>query len=168
MLQIRRCRLDDAAALGRLMTASADRFVAHEFPDAGREHLLADLLPEAVAARIRGGATHFAAEIDGELVGMIALTGESHVYQLFVDERHHRQGVARALWEFARDEALSEYAIEAFTVNASRYAVPFYEKLGFVADSAPVTRNDVTCIPMRLIVDRTEASGDETARGSAD
>ncbi|MGK7294781.1 MAG: GNAT family N-acetyltransferase [Candidatus Wenzhouxiangella sp. M2_3B_020] len=150
MARIRRCTLGDAQTLSRLMTASADRFVAHEFSESGRDHLLADLLPEAVAARMRDGAHHFAAEIDGELVGMIALTGESHVYQLFVDEDHHRQGIARALWERGRDEALAETTVDAFTVNASRYAVPFYEKLGFEAESGPVSSHGVTCIPMRL------------------
>ncbi|MGK7295082.1 MAG: GNAT family N-acetyltransferase [Candidatus Wenzhouxiangella sp. M2_3B_020] len=168
MVPIRRCTLGDAQALSRLMTISADRFVAHEFPNAGREHLLADLLPEAVEARMRKGAPHLAAEIDGEIVGMIAMTGESHVYQLFVDERHHRKGIARALWERARDEAISETDVAAFTVNASRYAVPFYERLGFVAESAPLIRNGVTCIPMRLAPERSDGSGNETAGESAD
>ena len=156
MLRIRRCTLEDADALSRLMTASANRFIVHEFSDAGREHLLVDMLPEAVAARIGGGAPHFAAEIDGELVGMIAMTGESHLYHLFVDERHHRQGIASALWVCARDATLAESPIEAFTVNSSRYAVSFYEALGFVVESAPVTREGVTCIPMRLRIESNE------------
>lgn len=56
----------------------------------------------------------------------------------------HRRGVARALWEHARAESGGS----AFTVNSSLFAVPIYERLGFIARSAPQSADGLVFVPM--------------------
>jgi GNAT superfamily N-acetyltransferase len=71
------------------------------------------------------------------------------LYHLFVDRRWQRRGIARRLWEAGRAAALASGASGSFTVNASNYALPFYEALGFVR-SGPMQAGPLIHNPMRL------------------
>jgi GNAT superfamily N-acetyltransferase len=92
------------------------------------------------------------AEVDGELAGFIAIRERSHVYSLYVDKRWQRRGIARRLWETARDAALGTGHPGAFTVKASNYAMPFYASLGFVP-TGPMQVGIVRYNPMRLVIE---------------
>lgn len=98
-----------------------------------------------MAERICGPTyRHYVAESDAGLSGFIALRDESHVYHLFVRTDLHRQGVARALWEYAK----SCSSHRRFTVNSSLFAVAVYERFGFVATDIPQTKNGLAFVPM--------------------
>jgi GNAT superfamily N-acetyltransferase len=72
------------------------------------------------------------------------------VFHVFVDRRWQRRGVARRLWQAARDTAQAQEGhAGVFTVNASNYSVRFYAALGFQR-SAPMQVARVCYNPMRL------------------
>jgi GNAT superfamily N-acetyltransferase len=82
------------------------------------------------AYRTRGHVVSVA-ECDGVIAGFIAIRPPGYLFHLFVAQAFHRCGVGRRLWDSARGNGT------AFTVNASPYAVPVYEALGFMR-SAPL------------------------------
>ncbi len=83
---------------------------------------------------------------DGDtLVGIIATRSEGqHLALFFVKSQYHGQGIGRALW----DHVLSESAAQTITIHSSHYAVPIYEKLGFVRTGATQVENGIAYIPM--------------------
>ena len=88
----------------------------------------------------------FVAELEGRIVG-VAMAHEWHEYlmsglkqirfsTLVVSPEHRHKGIGRALFEYTRDWA---HGIGAtwFEWYASRSAISFYERMGFVGQSHP-------------------------------
>ena len=70
---------------------------------------------------------------------------------LFVDKAFHRKGIGRELFAAALERIYSEGPMpEMLTVNSSRFAVPFYESLGFVRSEEEKIIHGVIHIPMAL------------------
>ncbi len=125
-----------------------------------REYILASCSPEQASTFVRendaqalrrlasGGYVYHLAEIDGRLAGFIGMRERRHVYHLFVASEFQRRGVGRMLWEHSRHMAMQGGADGVFTVNASNYAVPMYERLGFVRAAAMQTKNGLAFNPM--------------------
>lgn len=72
-----------------------------------------------------------------EMVGMLATRNNgSHIALFFVDERFHRMGIGRKLFE----RALTNCPTQEMTVNSSPYAIEVYHALGFIdADVEQIT-----------------------------
>ena len=90
------------------------------------------------------------AHLDGQLAGVVAMRDNTHLFHLFVPRALHRRGIALRLWQAARDASLASGEVTAFTVNSSVYALPFYERLGFVATQSRVEADGIAYVPMRL------------------
>ena len=74
----------------------------------------------------------------------------THLFHLFVAAAHQRIGIARALWEQARQLSLRAGPIAEFTVNSSLNAVPVYRSFGFVPAGAVTQVHGIAFLPMRL------------------
>ncbi len=74
----------------------------------------------------------------------------THLFHMFVPRALHRRGMARRLWQAARDASLARGGVTAFTVNSSAYALPLYESLGFVATGPKVETGGIAFVPMRM------------------
>jgi GNAT superfamily N-acetyltransferase len=142
----------DIPAAAALLRHAAEEFILHESTPEGASVFLAEQGEEGMRGFLASGFVYHVAEVDGTLAGFIAIRERSHVYSLYVDRRFHRRGIARRLWETARDAAIWPDHPGAFTVNASNHAVPFYASLGFVP-TAPTQYRVVHYNPMRLVVD---------------
>lgn len=123
---------EDAGAISILVLASQARFTFHEYTDEGRALMARDLSPGAISKTITGGNVVFLAEADTRLVGVVSIRNNNHLSLNFVDEAFHRQGISGALWALGRDECIKRGNPGCFTLNASTYAIPVYEKWGFV------------------------------------
>ena len=126
----------DLPACARLLRASASEFIVHESNPEGACTFLRENDEEGIRGYLAAGHVYHVAVVAhgdeaGDIAGFIAIRDNSHVFHLFIDKRWHRQGLARRLWEAARDAALQRGAGGVFTVNSSNYAVPVYEALGF-------------------------------------
>ncbi len=143
---IRRARKSDAEAISALIVGLKSCFLAR--PDSAEiQPFLATLEPDATAERIASAEfSYYVAENQSGLCGVIAIRDGTHVYHLFVRPDTQRQGIARALWEHARQHS----GATTFTVNSSLYAVPVYERLGFKATAEPLTEHGLTFVPMKL------------------
>ena len=87
---------------------------------------------------------YYLAEDEGALLGLAALRDGTHLYHLFVHADAHRRGVGRALW--AHVQSLADG--QTITVNASLFAVPAYERMGFRATDAEQSVDGLSFVPM--------------------
>lgn len=99
-------------------SAVAHPFLAPEFLERERRAIPELYLPKAET---------WVRESGGHVVGFVSLLG-NEIGGLFVDPRHHRSGIGRALVERARDQR-GALEVEVFEKNAMGRA--FYEALGF-------------------------------------
>jgi len=149
-LEIRRASADDAASISNLVSKLSEKYIIQEFNAGGAEYLLASMEPDAIKKYIDSGFKYHVAEIDKRVVGVVGIRDNSHLYHLFVDEKYQRRGIARELWQLARETCLDNGNPGEFTVNSSRYARVLYEKLGFVVQTGPQEKNGVLFFPMKL------------------
>lgn len=108
--------------------------------------LIQGLAHYLVAAADSAGAQPFLSTFQPAAIG--ALRDHRHVHHLFVASEAHGQGIARSLWSHADADARAHGGNGAYAVNSSVYAVPVYERLGFVATATVQTRNGVRFVPM--------------------
>jgi GNAT superfamily N-acetyltransferase len=72
------------------------------------------------------------------------------VRHLFVAPEFHRRGVAAALWERAKTDAIAAGNSEGFSVRSSEFAVPVYERFGFSVVGERREKDGIVFVPMRL------------------
>ncbi len=83
------------------------------------------------------------------LVGMIDVRAHNHICLFFTAKAHQRKGVGRRLLELAIKECFSRSPEGSnIDVHSSPYAVPIYEKLGFVAFKPEQLVNGIRFVPM--------------------
>ena len=140
----------DAESISMLVLELAERFVLPEFSSEGRERFSTAHTPAAIAALMESGYRYHVAECGGELVGVVGICGPSHLYHLFVAADMHGRGLGRRLWEVARVDWPASSGPRTWTVKASRYAVPVYERFGFVATGPLQAKGGILIVPMEL------------------
>lgn len=140
----------DLPACARLLRASAAEFIVHASPREGACTFLRENDEDGLRGYLAAGHVYHVAAEAGVLAGFIAIRGNSHVFHLFVDKRWHRRGLARRLWETARDAAMARGGDGTFTVNASNHAVPVYAAFGFGAVAPAQCVKGLYFNPMRF------------------
>jgi GNAT superfamily N-acetyltransferase len=149
-MQIRPINDDDIDAVAALMQALSAEFIVHEGSAAAASSFLRENDRAGLRQFIASGIVYHVAEHDSKLLGFIAVRDHAHLFHMFVDKRHHRQGIARALWEVARQFALEAGNPGLFTVNSSNYALPVYKAMGFVQTAPMQCKNGIFYNPMQL------------------
>jgi len=140
----------DAQSISVLILELAERFVMPEFSSEGRERFAAAHTPAAIETLMKSGYRYHVAEFGGELVGVVGICEPSHLYHLFVAAHLHGRGLGRRLWDVARAQWPAGSGPRTWTVKASRYAVPVYERFGFLATGPLQAKGGVLSVPMEL------------------
>jgi GNAT superfamily N-acetyltransferase len=117
--------------------AGAEKYLASVSLQAEREYLGSE--------RYR----YLLAYSDSQLAGFIAIRDGSHLFHLFVERSHQRQGIAWRLWERALEELCAPGTDAGFTVNSSLSAVPVYRAFGFVPAGSIQRMHGISFLPMR-------------------
>lgn len=137
-----------------LVARSFNEFIAPDFPDEGIEEFFGYSNPRALVKRSDGNHFVLVAEAEGSITGMIEIREMRHVSMLFVDKAFHRRGIGKELLTAALDKIKSDRnAPKKVTVHSSRFAVPFYESLGFVRTGEEKIIHGVIHIPMALVLE---------------
>jgi len=137
---------DDSADISRLLADLSRKFITPDYTDEGTVSLLSHQSPAAIRSAMTNGTTYLVAVRSGDLVAAGGiLTKQRHLYHLFVDSRYHRQGIGRRLWDELRSLLDDEGPI---TVNSSRVAIGFYERLGFRSTGPAWEKEGVIAYPM--------------------
>ena len=139
----------DAEAIAALIASFQSELTDDPY-GAGAEGYLASVSVQAereYLASERYG--YLLAYSDSELAGFIAIRDGSHLFHLFVERAHQRQGIARLLWERALRELCAPSSEGAFTVNSSLSAVPVYQAFGFAPAGSLQSMHGISFLPMR-------------------
>jgi GNAT superfamily N-acetyltransferase len=149
-MDIIKATVEDATAISLLIGSMAEFFTLQR-DGTGAEDFFKTISPEAIAGYVASTQfTYFKAVENVTLAGVVAVRDGSHLYHLFVDAAFQRQGLSRQLWEHAR-AAVQEINPGYFTVNATPYAQPVYERFGFVATGPRVETKGIAFVPMRSV-----------------
>ena len=140
----------DFPAVAGLLRELACEYIVHESPPEGAATFLAENDEMGVRGFLARGHVYHVALVEGALAGFVAVRDHSHLFHLFVGKRWHRRGLARALWETAREAAVGAGGDGVFTVNSSNFAVPVYEAFGFVRVGPTQCVKGLYFNPMRL------------------
>ena len=73
-----------------------------------------------------------------KVTGVLAVSDKSHVKYFFVHPAYQKLGIGRQLWHFALHSGVLGNSL---TVRSSLFAIPVYERLGFMAIEPPKTFN---------------------------
>jgi GNAT superfamily N-acetyltransferase len=139
----------DAEAIASLI-ASFQSELTDDPSGAGAEEYLASVSLQAereYLASERYG--YLLAYSDSQVAGFIAIRDGSHLFHLFVERSHQRQGIARRLWKRALEELCGPGSDGGFTVNSSPSAVPVYLAFGFVPAGSIRSMHGISFLPMR-------------------
>jgi GNAT superfamily N-acetyltransferase len=90
--------------------------------------------------------TNIVYELDNDLIGYISMKDNSHLYHLFVDRHHQGKRIARQLWSAVKKICPSS----KYTVRSSIYAVPIYQKFGFVLSGVVGEKDGIQYQPMEF------------------
>ena len=90
-----------------------------------------------------------AEDIDG-LSGFVTFQNPSHLLHLFVAARAQSRGLGKLLWQ----KVLNQSACSKITVNSSIFAIPFYQRLGFVRVGLDRSEGGIAYSPMVFTTDR--------------
>lgn len=90
--------------------------------------------------------------LDGNLIaGVIEVRNNNHISLFFVRKEYQNQGIGRKLYELAIEKCKTlKPDVDVIDVNSSPYAVPIYEKLGFVKVSNEQIANGMRFTPMAI------------------
>ena len=117
------------------------RFEAPEYPAQGVTHFQNTLQNHTFT----DGLQMYGAFDGQRLVGMIATRNEGrHIALFFVDETYQHRGVGRELFL----QLLPSFPGNQLTVNSSPFAVPVYQRLGFVATDGEQLTDGIRYTPM--------------------
>ena len=144
-MNIRKARINDAQSLS-ILALSLGKYYGDDDPSGISSFFAEKITPKAFEAYLTDEKAyeHYVYEKNSKIVGYFALLNATHFVYLFVDENYHKQGIGKALLEYAlKDKEYKEYS-----VNSSLYAVDFYEKLGFVPTALVQKRNGMSYQPM--------------------
>lgn len=148
---LREIRQSELVAVCNLVARTFNEFIAPEFSEQGIDEFFKYSNPRDFEKRSESGYSSMLAEYDDRIAGMIELKGRSHISMLYVEKTFHKKGVAKELIRAALSNlSLENHYDTDITVNSSRYAVPFYEKLGFIQFEEEKTIYGVIHVPMMV------------------
>jgi GNAT superfamily N-acetyltransferase len=139
----------DAEAIAGVI-ASFQSELTDDPSGAGAEEYLASVSVQAERGYLASERYRYlVAYSDSQLAGFIAIRDGFHLFHLFVERSHQRQGIARRLWERALGELCTPGNDGCFTVNSSLSAVPVYQAFGFVSAGSIQKMHGISFLPMR-------------------
>lgn len=117
----------------------------------GRAKFLEFIHPNNIRQRLTAGACMFIACHGAQVVGVIEVRIYSHIALLFTERHYQRKGIAKKLLQAAVARCKEKRPqLTAITVNSSAYAVPVYERLGFMIRTKERLEQGVRYTPMVL------------------
>ena len=168
-LRIRLATEADAHAIGVLVRRATRQDVMPDQSAQAGAHLLRGMTARAERQRIREGKRYFVAELGGRIVGVVATRDDSHVFRLFVSRRWRRHGIAGALLRRIVADGRRRSGTRTFTLNASKFAIEAYLRLGFRITGRAVAKGPgrVVATPMRIRVPARPAAPKGSGRRRA-
>ena len=148
-IQTRIGGVNDAGAISDFISALTKRHISPTLDQDGIDGLLASMNVEATRDRLCGDFHFILAFVNDKLVGLAVIRNPSHLYHLFVETDHQRQGIGRNLFAKAQNYVRNRTGSLSMTVNSSLNSIETYLRLGFTMAGDIETINGVRFQPMR-------------------
>jgi ribosomal protein S18 acetylase RimI-like enzyme len=149
-LTLRPAMPEDAAAISALI-ADLMPYMTLDADGAGAERFMESMAEPAIAGYLAQPRYQYLLGFIGTaLAGAVAVRDRSHLFHLFVAREFHGCGLGRQLWLAARTSALVAGNTVGFTVNSSDYALPMYQRWGFLPTGPRVEEGGIAWVPMHL------------------
>lgn len=149
-MQIRVASKADITTISELICTLVTKHVLPSCSAQGAKILLNSMSVQSIESYFDLGYQYSVAVIDEQIIAVIALKNNSHLYHLFVADSHQGQGIAKQLWEQSKTVAIIAGNPGIFTVNSALNAAALYRKWGFVDTQEVRQTNGIKDIPMRL------------------
>ncbi|WP_075497837.1 GNAT family N-acetyltransferase [Moritella viscosa] len=147
---IRKANLDDVNEISQLIALLVVKYILPTCSKEGGLLILNSVAPNCISNYLDAGYVYHVAELNGELIGVVGMKENTHLYHLFVADSQQGKGLSRTLWELARDVCLANANEGKFTVNSALNAADVYLKFGFVPVSGVRERAGIKDMPMEL------------------
>lgn len=131
---LRKARRCDAERISQLLTTLVNKYILPTCSKEGGQLIVNSMAPICILSYLDLGYEYHVAELKGELIGVVGIRDNSHLYHLFIAESQQGKGLSRQLWEHARDVCLANGNQGQFTVNSALNAANIYLKFGFIPD----------------------------------
>lgn len=149
---IRKATVSDSHIISQLISSNAQSLLQDDFEDDGLNFFLNAVKKTSIKEYMEQGFAYWVAEINDEIVGVVAVKDFSHLFHLFVDKAHHKKGIAKQLWQEVLKYSLANDNNGMFTLNSTSYALPVYQNWGFVTTDEEQMRHGIRFTPMKLVV----------------
>jgi len=137
-MNIREARMEDAPRLSEIAKSAVEPLKKIDFDVAGWGRFVEATAAASIERRIGSGSYICVCALQNEvIVGFITIKDFAKIDQLFVEPKSQKLGVARNLWEYARQECLAHTSPNTIWVRSSSYAIPVYQRFGFEEVGAP-------------------------------
>ena len=128
-----------------------DEFIAPGYSEEGISEFSKTAYPENMRNRLDNNRFIILAFDEDLLVGVIEVRNSDHISLFFVRKEYMGKGIGKTLNKLAVDKCLEvNPGLTDIDVGSSPYAVPIYEKLGFVAVNSEQTFKGIRYTPMVL------------------
>jgi GNAT superfamily N-acetyltransferase len=163
-MNIKRATIADATEISALIRSLSKPFLVSPTGE-GSEQFYASVNESATAGYLSAtNYSYFVARSQGQLVGVVAVRDNSHLFHLFVAEQFQGQGLSSKLWHLAKAEAMDLGNPGKFTVNSSLNACrawrrPFASTATSLASTSGLSRriganSKPVALPLRCILPR--------------
>ncbi|MFT5707466.1 MAG: GNAT superfamily N-acetyltransferase [Oceanospirillaceae bacterium] len=149
-MMIRAASQKDSGSISELISTLVLKYIAPSCSDSGAQVLLNSMDANSIKSYIEQGYQYHVGEVNNEIIGVVAVKENSHLYHLFIDDLHQGKGFAKQLWEHAKSLCIKQGNNGTFTVNSALNAVQVYKKWGFIPYMNVRERGGVKDLPMRL------------------
>lgn len=148
---IRRGTPKDVIRIHYLVKDVFNEFVAPGYSEEGIKTFFDYIRPENIVENHNNNHFTLVAALQDDIIGVIHMRDFEHISLMFVDKKYHRRGIARRLFDGARQICKKERPQTGeITVNSSPYAVPVYNKLGFRVAGGEEIKNGIRYVPMKM------------------
>lgn len=152
-ITIREATFADSKAISDLISRNAQSLLQDDFENGGLAFFLSTVEQRAIREYMDQGFSYLVAVDNTKIVGVIAMKDYSHMFHLFVDKVHHNKGIAKQLWQAIYQHSVKHGNRGKFTLNSTSYALPVYERWGFVTTDEQQSRHGIRYTPMELLVE---------------
>ena len=146
----RTATLEDAESISKLIIDSQRKYCFHEYTDDGQKLMLRLCSAKAIKSYIERGDVYYVALNGKQIIGVAGIRDNDHLAHNFVNDSFHRRGISRELWRLATEECSRRGNQGSYNLRASSYAIPVYEKWGFMQTGAADQEYGITSTPMKL------------------
>ena len=144
-------KLDNPIEALAIAKRVSEEFVLPTFSEEGKKFFSENLAKDLESAFSDPDVDVRGVQLNGALLGYIAVSKKLHISQLYIVTSKQRQGLGRMLIDFIEQQAKNSGKAR-LTVKASLNAVQFYRKCGFEVTSNVQEMSGIRFQPMQKIV----------------